>query len=282
MTTVILRRRKLGRTSCREINKFSKNDIEVVRNDKLYPKLNNVKINYLFRWGCTSSIYHGDIDVVVNKASAIHLVNDKTTFRDLMDDQNLCPKTWFDIDDTEITYPCVVRPKIHHQGRKLFLCWDKGDLVAARSICGEGYYISEYIDKVAEYRVFVVQGRCVCVAKKTPANKDIVAWNVAQGGKFDNVRWSDWPLKAVKKSIQAFNLSGLDFGGVDVMVDKDGECYVLEINSAPSLTSPYRQECFAKAFDYIIENGVKHFPSIDELPKGGYTKFIHPAIKENV
>ena len=52
--------------------------------------------------------------------------------------------------------------------------------------------------------------------------------------------------------------------------------YVLEINSAPSQTSPYRQECTAKAFDYVIEYGKKRIPLIEE--KGGYLKFIHPAI----
>lgn len=279
MNAIILRRRKLGRTSCKEIKNFSKHDVKVVRNDKYNSLVSIHKFNYLFRWGCTSPVLEDCC--IINKVKAIHLVNDKTTFRDILNDEGLCPKTWFDIWDDNITYPCIIRPKNHHQGRKLFFCNNHSELHGVAFSCGENYYISEYIDKVAEYRVFVVQGRCVCVAKKTPADENTIAWNVAQGGKFENVRWSDWPLKAVKTSIQAFNLSGLDFGGVDVMVDKDGNCYVLEINSAPSLTSHYRQECFAKAFDYIIENGVKHFQNIDELPKGGYQKFIHPAIKEN-
>jgi len=60
------------------------------------------------------------------------------------------------------------------------------------------------------------------------------------------------------------------------MVDKDGNCFVVEINSAPSLTSPYRQECMAKAFDYIVEHGKKRMPLVEE--RGGYSKFIHPAI----
>ena len=110
------------------------------------------------------------------------------------------------------------------------------------------------------------------------ADPKALAWNVARGGRFDNVRWNDWPLKAVRVAIEAFNLSDLDFGGVDVMVDGDNNAYVIEINSAPSLTSPYRQECMAKAFDYILENGKERIPLIKE--RGGYTKFIHPAITD--
>ena len=68
----------------------------------------------------------------------------------------------------------------------------------------------------------------------------------------------------------------LDFGAVDVMVDADGRPYVLEINSAPSQTSPYRQECMAKAFDYIVRNGKEPIPVIAE--RGGYKRFIHPAL----
>lgn len=272
MSAVILRRRKLGRTSVRELSAKSTTGILGMRNDGVFPS----DVNLIFRWGCTSNV---PTQNVVNTAEAIHLASDKAECRRVFGE--LSPKTWFDCRDLGITYPCIVRPRHHHQGRHLYVCRTPGEVTNAAGRCGVGYYISEFIDKVAEYRVFVVQGRCVCVAKKTPADSTTVAWNVAQGGRFDNVRWDEWPLKAVKVSIQAFNRTGLDFGGVDVMIDREGNCYVLEINSAPSLTSEYRQSCFAKAFDYIVQHGKAHFPSIDDLPRGGYRKFIHPAIIDN-
>ena len=70
----------------------------------------------------------------------------------------------------------------------------------------------------------------------------------------------------------------LDFGGVDVMVDAGGNCYVLEINSAPSHTSPYRQQCTAKALDWMVQRGKVRLPLIEA--RGGYKKFIHPSICE--
>ena len=60
------------------------------------------------------------------------------------------------------------------------------------------------------------------------------------------------------------------------MMDNDNNAYVIEINSAPSLTSPYRQQCMAKAFDYMIEHGKGRIPLIED--RGGYRKFIHPAV----
>jgi len=280
MTDVILRRRKLGKTSCNGIV-ANMRDACVVRNwlDD-FPKGGS----FLFRWGCTSNVPRGY--KVVNTAEAIHLVSNKLEFRRILDDAELCPLTFFTHNDMSIPDNMIVvlRTATHAQGRGLWVydlsddteCEDFSD--KCREL-GEGnYYINEFIPKVAEYRVFVCQGRAVWVAQKTPGNPDDVAWNVAKGGRFDNVRWGAWPLKAVRTSIEAFNLSGLDFGGVDVMVDTEGRCYVLEINSAPSQTSPYRQECVGKAFQYIIDNGREHIPLVDE--RGGWRKFIHPGVSE--
>jgi hypothetical protein len=267
----ILRRRKLGRTSCRKVSEFSETGIRKYRSDRFRPMEHPT--NYVFRWGCTEPVGPG---IVINQTEAIHRVNDKRGFRLLMNETGLCPKTWTQATVNEITLPCVIRPPRHHQGRHLFVCNSHNDIAYATQRCGADWYASPLINKVAEFRIFIVQGRCVCVAKKFPANPGDVAWNVARGGRFENVNWDQWPLKAVRIGIEAFTLSGLDFGGVDVMVDAAGDCFVLEINSAPSLTSPYRQKCFARAFDYIVRHGKDHIPLKPE--KGDWKKFIHPAI----
>lgn len=281
MTTVILRRQKLGRTSCREIARFCHSDVTVVRNDKAFPQ----DVDLVIRWGTTSNV---PVNNVLNRAEAIHKVGDKAGFRRVMMESfwaqqvaphPLCPFTYFQGNEIPANaYPLVVRPKVHAQGKHVYLVNNAQELAVAANRCGPGWYASAYINKVAEYRVAFVQGRVAWVAKKTPGNPEDVAWNVARGGRFDNVNWGDWPLKAVKYAREAFLLSGLDFGGVDVMVDAAGQPYVLEINSAPSQTSPYRQECMAKCFDWVIANGKNPIPIIDGL--GDWKKFIHPAVSE--
>jgi glutathione synthase/RimK-type ligase-like ATP-grasp enzyme len=283
MTIAFLRRPKLGRTSVKEIVRLMRTpDVVGVRHDRDRMPANVTRV---IRWGCTADVGVRD---VINTSAAIHEVNDKLNFRRKLDAISLCSKTWFSerqlreyvMNNNGLMPPVVVRPSHHAQGKNLHVCRTPQELAAAVARYPDnGYYINKLVDKVAEYRVAVVQGRAVWIAKKTPGNPQDVAWNVARGGRFDNVRFQDWPLKAVKKSIEAFNLSALDFGGVDVMVDADGECYILEINSAPSLTSPYRQECMAKAFDWMIQHGKQRIPLVAD--KGGYTKFIHPAIDGN-
>jgi D-alanine-D-alanine ligase-like ATP-grasp enzyme len=62
------------------------------------------------------------------------------------------------------------------------------------------------------------------------------------------------------------------------MVDKDGRSYVLEINSAPSHTSPYRKKCTTKCIDYgITNNDFTHLPPDENFKK--YSKWLHPALK---
>lgn len=278
MTAYILRRPKLGRTSCNAISGFSNNKFPVIRHDRHKCPEGEALV---FRWGCTADIPNGQR--VVNAAKAIHLASNKTAFRRFLNQRNLCPPTWFSLEGfrdahTEGTWTAIIRPQTHHQGRHLYVAKSFADLRSAFEKCGSGAYISEFIDKVAEYRIFCCQGRVGCVARKTPADAKAIAWNVAQGGRFDNVRWDDWPLKACKIALEAHELSGLDFSGVDVMVDRQGRCFILEINSAPSLTSEYRQRCFARMFDYIVANGKEKIPLIET--KGGYTKFIHPAITD--
>lgn len=278
MPVVMLRRRKLGRTSCREIAGFANNIAHVVRNDQPMPD----GVSMVIRWGTTSNV---GVRSVVNTAEAIHCVGDKAGFRKVLMDYHmagntlLCPWTFgaeqMGGEDAP-AWPVVVRPRVHAQGKHVYLCDNFEELQAAIRRCGDGWYASTYINKVSEYRVTFVQGRVCWVAKKTPGNPQDVAWNVARGGRFDNVRWDEWPLKAVRVSREAFLLSGLDFGAVDVMLDAEGNPYVLEINSAPSQTSPYRQECMAKCFDYLIVNGKQAINVSDQ--RGGWKKFIHPAL----
>jgi len=277
MNAFILRRRALGRTSCKEIANNSKTGIAVVRNDAPIPEATVV-----FRWGTTSNVPKVPNQVIVNEARAIHWCADKKSSRLELQAKGVpVPETWSvdafkQLDPAQYPdYEFVLRRAKHAQGKDLWAGTYKETIDSIRYNLVNDGYVSRLIDKVAEYRVFVCQGRVVWVAKKTPGNPDQVAWNVAQGGRFDNVRWGEWPMAACAAGINAALVSGADFCGVDVMVDADGKPYVLEVNSAPSQTSPYRQACVAKAFDYIVKNG-KAVIKCEQFKK--WRDVIHPAV----
>ena len=277
---IILRRRKLGRTSCREIAACMREPIEVIRNDKDIPL-----VRHVFRWGTTSNVPKCGDQVIYNSAASIHWCADKKASRLAMQAAGIpVPQTWDarewkeNIQGLDLKHKFVLRPYKHAQGKEL---WHGFAPYIHKTITDRGLqdgYVSRLIDKVAEYRVFVCQGRVVWVAQKKPGNPDQVAWNVAQGGEFSNVRWGEWHMPSCRAAILAALLSKTDFCGVDVMVDADGNPYVLEVNSAPSQTSPYRQSCVAKAFDYMIRAGKEIIPC-EQFKK--WRDVAHPAILPN-
>lgn len=293
---ILLRRRKLGNGSCKGIKAASTADFTILRNDNMaaFPDDLTYALCYVFRWGCTSSLPEREGVVVINSAKSIHWCSDKRQGRlDMQSAGVSVPETWGDAEswraslgtyDTWPTYPepdnkYVLRPQHHAQGRNLqvFERRDEEDGTVSAAMQQLGVcYISRLINKVAEYRVMVVQNRVAWVARKTPADASAIAWNVALGGRFDNVRWDSWPLAVVAESLKAAKVSGCDFCGVDVMVDADGKAYVLEVNSAPSQTSAYRQACVAKCFDHIVINGKEPFLVPDRIQS--WKNVIHPAI----
>ena len=242
--------------------------------------------DWLVRWGCTVEVGM-PAERTLNTSEAIHWCNNKRLGRLAMQEAGVPVPLTMDVDDFyrwngPANKQWVARPARHAQGRNL-VCGNYNRILPflSTTLYRTGY-VSELINKVAEYRVFVVQNRVAWVVQKTPGNPYNVAWNVAQGGRFDNVRWSDWNTKVLDAALKAAKVSGTDFCGVDVMVDAEGNPYVLEVNSAPSQTSPYRQQCVAKAFHYIFSTGSKSpFEDVNWNPRRTWKSYIHPAVRGN-
>mgnify|MGYP003450976195 CR=1 FL=1 len=257
-----------------------KHPVKVVSNKSTLPTDPNI---LCIRWGCTSTIPQKK---VVNKSSAIHEVFDKPSFRRKLYKQGLAPRLF---GPTEIVeeenLPVIVRPDKHTQGQHAYKCDSLSQLYSA--VCKASaasptgsYYISEYIDKVEEYRVFVVQGRVVFMCRKIPKSINEVAWDFSDESLWQNTRWGKWPEAVCKIAIEAMSLTELTCGGVDVIVDKQGKPYVLEINSASGFYGFYMVSCAAAAFDYILEKGKDNITvPLNKKTSWPYLKYIHPAIE---
>lgn len=274
MKIAILRRRFLGYKSCRKIKDFITEDATVIRTDKM-ENFKDEEYDLVIRWGTTAKFPQAK--KVLNKASAIRTCSNKGLSREVMiADGVLCPKM-----NDNAGFPCIVRPTFHSQGKHLYFCNTEEELANAITAIDGDYYISEYIDKEREFGVFVFDGRVSSMVEKVAkTDEHAVAWNVAQGThKFENLKWSEWDIPAAKEALKAVKALKLDFGRVDIMI-KDGKAYVLEVNSAHSLTSPYRQNVFAKCVNYYAENGhVKY--DLDLSKCKTFKSLIHPVLRKN-
>jgi glutathione synthase/RimK-type ligase-like ATP-grasp enzyme len=282
MKNIFLRRQGLGLESIRNIMEKMETPSRIHRID-----LRNTLPEH------TSSINWGNTDVspqvynrMINQREGIVEVSNKSKFRVKLYENNLTMFSTNTLGNARVALSegkkLLVRPMNHFGGRNIYLVTNENELENAIRACGYGWYASEYIKKEKEYRVFVAQGRVVYMVEKIVEDRTAIAWNVHQGGRFENIRFDSWNLRVAKASIESFNLTQLDFGAVDVIVDSNGTPFVLEINTAPSLNSPYWIECVAKTFDYLINSFDETTQSYPRIPliaeRGGYRKFIHPSM----
>ena len=268
----LLRRKALG-NNCGFIADAYPGGMKIVTAEEL----GNERV--IIRWGTTTPI--GAVNkkaIVINKADAITETSNKGAFRLKAHKAGLTPRTWATLEalgnENDPPEAVIIRPEVHERSENISLCRTLDEANKAIAACkGQGYYISEYIKKDREFRVFVAQGRAFMVFEKQPKNKADVSWGCVEEGALKYVGWSEWPLHVVENAIKAFNISNLDFGAVDV-IEKAGKAYFLEINTAPEVW-PYYGELFADVFNYMLN---KTRERIAVKFSKNWKDYIHPSI----
>lgn len=272
----IIRRQELG-NNCKFIIDGLKG--LGINADILIPAKAPVGLKWAIRWGTTTPIDKNTN--VINFASAITETSDKGTFRLKAAKDGLTPKTWGSLqelaNDDVGAEQVIIRPRHHERSENINLCINLEQAEKAIKKINGPYYISEYVKKDQEFRVFVANGRAFMVFEKKPKKRNDVSWGCVEEGAMEYVNWSEWPVHVVENAIKAFNLSKLHFGAVDVIV-KDGKAYFLEINTAPEVW-PYYGERFADVISWMI-NGDKR-KTIPVKNWKDWKNLIHPAITKN-
>jgi hypothetical protein len=183
----------------------------------------------------------------LNKATAIQAASDKLGSLATMREAGVRVPN-FSTDPTELTFPFLGRARSHARGTDVVLCLQRGDYKRRP----RDYYV-EYIPTVREFRVHVAGGQVIRVQGKFLDHPtDAVPWirNHAHGYRFRA------PSKRLRKdrmdmAVLAVQSLGLDFGAVDLLLSDDGQCYVLEVNTAPSC-SPLTAGAYVAAFQRIL------------------------------
>ena len=143
------------------------------------------------------------------------------------------------IDPRGITeWPVVARPDHHHAGRFLRICEDYSQLCHhMRPRLGRGRkaqctHVQRYLGSAREFRVHVVNGLSIKISEKIGESGNHSTGAVFTSRIEDGHRVT---MRGIAKDAVA--ALGLDFGAVDLMY-RDGQFYVLEVNTAPCLTDP--------------------------------------------
>ena len=166
----------------------------------------------------------------LNSREATMLANFKRNQRAVLRDCEVrTPKTWFDKNFVD-SFPVLCRPQRHARGSKFFLANNMKELMSVNST--SSWYFSQWIEKEDEWRVYVGGGK-VLTAFQKPI-KGHLRGHIRETGMWGDLKMP--PKEICDLSIAGTDALGLDFGGVDVISDKDRH-YIVEINSAPMFLS---------------------------------------------
>lgn len=226
--------------------------------------------NIVVRWGNCIQVPLENC-IVYNKSEAIAKATDKKLSRELFTKAGLsCPKL-IEGQFVKINFPVIARPSKHSKGKNFVVINNHAEYIR-HSLYNTDWYYSEYVDKVAEYRLHVAHGRVLnYLEKPAPRDKNQLAWNRAQNeDPFVNVKWDNYNGKVCNLAIKSLDVFGLDFGAVDIMVDKNGNPYLLEVNTAGTLSSSeYSMQRYAMYFDWLCKTNKRreHWP-LKEFEKG--------------
>jgi glutathione synthase/RimK-type ligase-like ATP-grasp enzyme len=201
---------------------------------KFRPRPNDTIIN----WGSSMLPINVRSARVLNAPDRVAIAANKLTFFEEIrasDVPDIVPLHWLnslDIPDEE--FPIVCRTVLNgHSGAGIVIADNREELIHAR-------LYTKYIKKDAEYRIHVAGDEVIAVqrkARRLDVPDDQVNWRIRNhenGFIFarENVTAPD---RVKDIAVYAVRVLGLDFGAVDVVQGRNGQAYVLEVNSAPGL-----------------------------------------------
>lgn len=301
-TCCFLRKPKSGLSTIKSIiDEWEKLDnkprLRVHHRNMIY-KLPTDEKSVIIRWGCTD---YGDLESkhptlrIINSVGAIRRTSNKASFRVEMERNNIrIPKTFYasknissitKLDD--LKGRIIVRPTYHQQGKNVAIFQSVDQYIKCAASLEKSYrwrYISEVIDKEREYRVYFADGHIIAISEKVPKDdksKKMVIWNSSTSRSFAyrNLRWKEWENHLCMTAMDVIRLSELDFGAIDIM-EKDGDFYVLEVNTSIGIESPYRASLFAKILNRMVMNEKMVEFDDKKINKNWWKLYIHPIIRQ--
>lgn len=195
-------------------------------------------VDTIINWGSSTPLnlnfYKG---LILNPALFVEIAADKLDTFEILADHEVktvewtsnkdIAKSWLDADKI-----VVARTKLTgHSGQGIIIVEPGQALVDAP-------LYTKYVFKKKEFRVHVVGGNVIDTTRKIKdPNKAVTNWKIRS---YDNgfifARNGVEPDPARDSlAVAAVHAVGLDFGAVDIIQDKKGIYYVLEINTAPGI-----------------------------------------------
>ncbi len=133
--------------------------------------------------------------------------------------------------------PLVAKDLYSQRGLGVFLIKEKNDianLVAKNP--GRKFMFQKFIDKKEEFRTLVLENKIGSFERKTSTDPDEFRNNVSLGAKEEFIDFNKTPAGVRDISIMSAKVLKIEIAGVDIVIDKSGKIWVLEVNRGPGFT----------------------------------------------
>lgn len=170
--------------------------------------------------------------LIYNDGRAIERTVDKAMTSFLLQQNGVAtPATW--VCESRAQAHEIIRTKPQLVIKPLFGSQGKGvRMVDEMPLPMDGFvdgvfYLQTLIESPCDYRVFIINNQSVAAMRRTGND-----WlhNVAQGAQCEAIEDAD----VLKIAVQAASALDIAYCGVDVIRDKEGQLWVLEVNSIPA------------------------------------------------
>lgn len=215
----------------------------------------------VINWGTTAAVAGYSNTRTLNGTEAVAMaINKRRAFGAMQATGVSIPPYW--VNRSEVPRNVVVIART-------ILTGSQGEgivVVRPEDALPEAPLYTRYIPKTHEYRVHVFNGSCICIQEKRKregfeqTNNQKLIRNHDNGWNFvvEDIRYPNENTKqaCITEAINAVRSLGLSFGAVDLVIARDGgEAYVLEVNTAPAVTSPTVLAAYREAIEsYITGN----------------------------
>ncbi|MBI3443763.1 hypothetical protein HY008_03755 [Candidatus Woesebacteria bacterium] len=136
----------------------------------------------------------------------------------------------------EFGLPLIAKQLSLHRGKGVILIKGKDDFKRLPKEFPQGEFMfQKYYESKVEYRVLVLKNTVGAYETKIPQKGE---WrgNVALGAKEEFLNVKKIPGNLKKIAIEAARTLNIQIAGVDILVDKVGRIWLLEVNRGPGIT----------------------------------------------
>jgi RimK family alpha-L-glutamate ligase len=132
-------------------------------------------------------------------------------------------------------YPYIAKDFIGSSGVGVFKISDESDLLDLLKKFNSNYKVKtllfqRFLPKAEDLRVIVLGGKIVGAMKRTARPGSFLS-NYSQGGKVEAYKIGE-DIEAGRVALNTSKLFKLDYGGIDLMRNREGKWVVLEVNRA--------------------------------------------------